>query len=146
MRLILIEDDDYKAKQIVNFLQKEGLEVDVSKAYNTGMKKITTEKFDIALVDMTIPSFEISHDHPNSRIRKFGGKDVLAEIARRNIYLPSIVITQYQVFDDGEITLESLDEELSKEFPDLYRGSVYYNSSVMDWQEKLLDKIGIREG
>lgn len=47
-----------------------------------------------------------------------------------------------QVFDDGEITLELLDKELEEEFPNLYRGIVYYNSSVMDWQDKLIEKLG----
>ena len=142
MQLILIEDDDYKAKQIVQFLLQKGHKIDVARAYNTGMKKIVSKRYDMALIDMTIPSFEISREHPTSRIRKYGGRDILVEIDRREIDLPSIVITQYQVFDDGEITLELLDKELHEEFPDLYQGIVYYNSSVMDWQEKLVEKLG----
>lgn len=142
MRLILIEDDDYKAKQIVQFLQNKGHIIDIAKAYNTGMKKIVNEQYDMALLDMTIPSFEISSEHPTSRIRKYGGKDILFEMDRREITLPSIVITQYQVFDDGEKTLELLDKELHEEFPDLYKGIVYYNSSVMDWQDKMIEKLG----
>lgn len=142
MNLILIEDDDYKANQIVQFLKNRGHQVDIAKAYNTGMKKIVNEEYDMALIDMTIPSFEISREHPTSRIRKYGGRDILIEIDRREIDLPSVVITQYQVFDDGEITLELLDKELENEFPTLYKGSVYYNSSLMDWQDKLIEKMG----
>lgn len=142
VRIILIEDDDYKANQVVRFLENKGYQVDVAKAYNSGMKKIVNRKYDVALIDMTIPSFEISKEHPTSRIRKYGGRDILVEIDRREINLPSIVITQYQVFDDGEITLELLDKELEEEFPNLYRGIVYYNSSVMDWQDKLIEKLG----
>ena len=142
MRLILIEDDDYKAKQIVQFLQNKGHIIDIARAYNTGMKKIVNEQYDMALLDMTIPSFEISSEHPTSRIRKYGGKDILFEIDRREIFLPAIVITQYQVFDDGEKTLEVLDKELYEEFPELYKGIVYYNSSVIDWQDKLIEKLG----
>lgn len=142
MRLILIEDDDYKAKQIVQFLQNKGHIIDIAKAYNTGMKKIVNEQYDMALLDMTIPSFEISSEHPTSRIRKYGGKDILFEINRREIFLSAIVITQYQVFDDGEKTLEVLDKELHEEFPELYKGIVYYNSSVIDWQDKLIEKLG----
>ena len=141
-KIILIEDDDYKAKQIVQFLQNKGHIIDIAKAYNTGMKKIVNEQYDMALLDMTIPSFEISSEHPTSRIRKYGGKDILFEINRREIFLSAIVITQYQVFDDGEKTLEVLDKELHEEFPELYKGIVYYNSSVIDWQDKLIEKLG----
>lgn len=141
MKIILIEDDDFKSKQIKSFLVDLGHEIILKKAFNTGMKAITTEKFDLALLDMTIPSFEISPEHPTSRIRKYGGRDVLSEIERCEIELPSIVITQYRVFDDGEMSIEKIDMELSQEFPQIYMGIVYYNSSAMDWQESLLKLI-----
>lgn len=141
MRIILIEDDEFKAKQITAFLETKGMEVTLRKAFNTGMKSITTEKFNIALLDMTIPSFEISPEHPSSRIRKYGGKDILSEIERCDINLPSIIITQYRVFDDGDVSIEKIDMELSQEYDGIYRGIVYYNSSTMDWQDKLLELI-----
>ena len=105
MKIILIEDDEFKAKQ------------------------------------MTIPSFEISPEHPSSRTRKYGGKDILSEIERCEIDLPSIIVTQYRVFDDGEVSLEKIDMELTQEFNQIYYGIVYYNSSTMDWQDKLIDLI-----
>ncbi len=142
MKLLLIEDDDYKAKQIIDFLKIKNHEVDLAKAYNSGMKKIVNNEYSLALVDMTIPSFEISPEHPTSRIRKYGGKDILFEIDRREINLNVIVITQYKVFDDGEKTLELLDEELYKDFPTLYKGIIYYNASAMDWQDRLKEKLG----
>jgi DNA-binding NtrC family response regulator len=141
MKIILIEDDEFKAKQIITFLEKKGYEVILRKAFNTGMKTITTEKFDLALLDMTIPSFEISPEHPSSRTRKYGGKDILSEIERCEIDLPSIIVTQYRVFDDGEVSLEKIDMELTQEFNQIYYGIVYYNSSTMDWQDKLIDLI-----
>ena len=42
MKIILIEDDEFKAKQIITFLEKKGYEVILRKAFNTGMKTITT--------------------------------------------------------------------------------------------------------
>ena len=141
MKFLLIEDDDYKADQIVQFLENQNHEIIVAKAYNTGMRKIVTQTYDIVLLDMTIPSFEISREHPTSRIRKYGGKDILFELDRREINIPIIVITQYQVFGDGEKTLDRLDQELKNEFPTLYKGYVYYNSSALDWQENLIEKI-----
>ena len=138
MKTILIEDDEFKAKQIISFLEEKGHEVTLRKAFNTGMKSITTEMFDLALLDMTIPSFEISPEHPSSRTRKYGGRDILSEIERCNLDLPSIIITQYRVFDDGDVSIEKIDMELTQEFNGIYNGIVYYNSSTMDWQDKLM--------
>lgn len=137
MKLILVEDDEYKAKQIEMFVQAIGHDIDIYKAYNTGMSAILEGGYELALLDMTIPSFEISPEHPISRSRKYGGKDILNEMQRCGIQVPVIVITQYKVFDDGEKSLEMLDEELLQEYAENYRGIVYYNSSILDWQDKL---------
>ena len=33
--------------------------------------------------------------------------------------------------------LEILNEELAEEYSQIYKGLIYYNSSIVDWQEKL---------
>lgn len=137
MKVLLIEDDDYKARQIVEFVNTLGCEVEVKKAYNSGMMALTNNQYDLVLLDMTIPSFELSPEHPTSRIRKYGGRDILSEMERCEIVVPTIIITQYKVFDDGEKSLEILNEELAEEYSQIYKGLIYYNSSIVDWQEKL---------
>ena len=137
MKVLLIEDDDYKARQIVEFVNTLGYEVEVKKAYNSGMMALTNNQYDFVLLDMTIPSFELSPEHPTSRIRKYGGRDILNEMERCEIVVPTIIITQYKVLDDGEKSLEILNEELAEEYSQIYKGLIYYNSSIVDWQEKL---------
>ena len=137
MKVLLIEDDDYKARQIVEFVNTLGYEVEVKKAYNSGMMALTNNQYDLVLLDMTIPSFELSPEHPTSRIRKYGGRDILCEMERCEIVVPTIIITQYKVFDDGEKSLEILNKELEEEYSQIYKGLIYYNSSIVDWQEKL---------
>lgn len=146
MQILLIEDDEFKAKQIIFFLEAKGHQVVLEKSFNTGMKEIISERYELALLDMTIPSFEISPEHPTSRSRVYGGKDILCEIDRCEIDLPSIIITQYRVFDDGEMSLEKINKELKSEYPNSYLGIVYYNSSIRDWQDKLEKLIMNIEG
>lgn len=137
MKIILVEDDEFKAKQIEMFLRDHDHDIEIFSAYNTGMNAILNNVYELALLDMTIPSFEISPEHPISRSRKYGGKDIMNEMKRCGIQIPVIVITQYRVFDDGEKSLERLDEELLQEYDENYRGIIYYNSSILDWQDKL---------
>ena len=133
----LVEDDDYKAEQIRSYVVALGYELEIRKSFKTGMAHIVKSNPDFVLLDMSIPSFETSNIHPTSRNRKFGGRDILVEMKRKNINIPAIVITQYNVFGEEEKSLEELDKELEEEFAELYRGVVFYNASVLDWQERL---------
>lgn len=144
MNFILVEDDEYKANQIKEFLKDFNNDVIIKKSFKTGMQAITSLDCDIVLLDMTIPSFEISPEHPFSRSRKYGGRDILNEMYRKELKIPAIVITQYKIFDDGEKSLDDLDKELSESYPEIYKGIIYYNASILDWQDKLqslIDKI-----
>lgn len=133
MKMLLIEDDDYKAAQIVDFLNPVH-SIKVVKAYQSGLRAIMSEQFDILLLDMSMPSFELSTRH-----RSFGGKDILFEMRRKNVEIPTIVVTQYSVFDveRENVTLSQLDEQLKKEFDDVYYGMVHYNAASIDWTGKL---------
>lgn len=137
MNVILVEDDEYKANQIKEFLINKGNEVVIKKSYKTGIEAIVNGVFDLVLLDMTIPTFEISPLHPSSRNRKYGGRDILNEMHRKEIRTPAIVITQYSIFGDGEMSLDELDEELMNNYSEIYRGIVFYNASVLDWQANL---------
>lgn len=146
MNIILIEDDEFKARQIIDYVSSLGHEVVLRKAFNTGMKEIISKNYDLALLDMTIPSFEISPEQPTSRTRKYGGRDILSEIDRCEIDLPSIIITQYKVIGDDEIPIEKIDTELKAEYSAIYHGIVYFNSSMLEWQDKLTKLIKNLEG
>lgn len=137
MKMILVEDDDYKANQIVNFLQSLEHSVVVKKTFIDGIRTILASSWDFVLLDMTIPSF----GNQDSRNRKFGGRDILREMKRKNICFPTVVITQYSIFGDEEITLEELDKELANNFKEIYKGYIYYNASVLDWQKCLQEVI-----
>ena len=87
MKMILVEDDDYKANQIVNFLQSLEHSVVVKKTFIDGIRTILASSWDFVLLDMTIPSF----GNQDSRNRKFGGRDILREMKRKNICCLSVL-------------------------------------------------------
>lgn len=147
MRLLLIEDDEYKADQICSFLNNEGYKVDIRRAFQSGMRAILSNQYNLLLLDMSIPTFDSVDINGANRHRPFGGKDVLQELQRLERFLPVIVVTQYKVFDEGRdnITLQALDESLINEFKEIYRGMVHFDASSMDWSTRLkglLEEIG----
>lgn len=141
MKIILVEDDEYKAKQIKGFLEPLNNNLTIEKSFKSGMQSLVNKNWDFVLLDMTIPSFEYSNIHSSSRNRKFGGRDILNEMKRKGILIPTAVITQYSVFGEEETSLEELDAELQRDFSEIYKGIVFYNASVLDWQECLLSII-----
>ena len=131
---VLVEDDEYKAEQIISFLNSKNITIALERAFVPGIKKIIREDMDFILLDMSIPTYESDFENPTSRNRKFGGRDILCE-------MKTIVVTQYSVFGDDEITLDEMNDELMQSFPDIYKGLVFYNASALDWQERLYRMI-----
>lgn len=139
MKVVMVEDDEYKAEQIKMFILNldNRNEVTINRSYRTGVDAILGGEWDLVLLDMTIPSYE----NNSSRNRDFGGKDIIEEMFRNEVFIPTVVVTQYTEFKDGETSLDELDEELQDEYPEIYRGYVFYNASILNWQDNLIEKF-----
>ena len=139
MKLLLIEDDEYKAAQIQSFLDADGYTSDLKGSFQSGMRAIRGEEYDAILLDMSIPTFDVGGQNKGNRHRPFGGKDVLKELKRQNKNIPVVIVTQYSVFGEGRdnISLKQLEKELDEEFSGIYRGMVYFDASSADWISKL---------
>lgn len=141
LKILVVEDDDNKAKQISQFLNAiiEDLNLTIKKSFQSGMEAIINNLFDLVLLDMSMPTFEASPSKPKGRHRHYAGKDILTEMKREGVSIPTIVVTQFGVFGEGSDTMnsEQLDINLKGEFPEMYLGMVHYNTSVSDWRKSL---------
>lgn len=145
MKLLIIEDDQNKLKQINDFLREQFPDIDIVEkySYNSGIKEIFYNKYDILLLDMTMPTFDISPNETGGRPRIFGGKDILKQMNRRNIKLPVIIVTQFEKFGEGssKIALADLCEELERSYKECFFGYVYYNAALDKWKDELKENI-----
>lgn len=57
IKVLIIEDDDDAAKQMAIFLEDVGFEVDASETAVDALYKISSETFDILLLDLNLPDF-----------------------------------------------------------------------------------------
>lgn len=139
MKLLLIEDDEYKAAQIKTYLDAEGYLSDLKGSFQSGMRAIHADKYDAILLDMSIPTFDAGGQNKGNRHRPFGGKDVLQELKRQRKNIPVVIVTQYSVFGEGRdnISLQELGNDLEKEFIGIYKDMVYFDASSADWITKL---------
>jgi CheY-like chemotaxis protein len=145
MTILIVEDDENKRVQLSNFLQLiiPDESILLCRSLQSGVKKIRQELFDLIILDMTLPQYDLSPDEPSDDTHIFGGQEFLAQMERFDVLTPVVVFTQFEVFGKppNELNLESLDLKLRGEYPNVYKGVVYYHSSINSWKQELKDKL-----
>ncbi|KJS01331.1 MAG: hypothetical protein VR65_09270 [Desulfobulbaceae bacterium BRH_c16a] len=145
MKILLIEDDQNKIKQLTEHLEKhiDNISIIVRKSYQSGFKEVLTVQYDVILLDMSMPTYEISPIEHGGRPRPFAGKDILRQMQRKSINTPVIIVTQFEKFGDGlnSISLAELSSELNLKYPEIYKATVYYNPSFNNWKKEIINYI-----
>lgn len=146
MKLLIVEDDPNKSRQITEYLESEfeNLSIVHGRSYQSGLKAcLESTSLDIVVLDMTMPTFDVSVGDKGGRPRIFAGRDILREMQRKGVSTRVIVVTQFETFGEASerLSLRELTNELKVAFPLLFVGSVYYHPSQSDWKRKLLSLI-----
>jgi len=140
-KTILIEDDSKKIEDIKEYVTKQlGCEIfTVKESYQSGIREILQNDYDLLLLDMSIPTFDKTPEESGGPYEKFGGYKVLREIIRKNRPVKTILITMFDDFGESDlsITLSQIDQSLKQEFSNIYLGSVFYHARENKWQEDL---------
>lgn len=140
MKILIIEDDVNKLNAITSFVQKyPRIITEYRSSYQSGMRALLNKEFDLLLLDMSMPVYDVTAQGTGGRPLALAGRDILFQLKRRKMNLKAIIITQYEDFDG--ISLSNLDQNLSLEFPNNYLGYVYYNTTQDSWKENLDKKI-----
>lgn len=142
--MLIVEDDLNKYGQLHSFLTIElsGISITHAQSLQSGLRSVRNEFFDIIILDMTLPIYDLSPDEPESGIEAFGGLEFFRNMRRFKKDTPIIVFTQFEHFGNGEslITLEDLKNKLSAEFNN-YIDAIYYHASIDEWKYKLNRRI-----
>ena len=144
MKVLLVEDDEEKRDEIIDLLdEKLDVNVEFRMSFQTGKKALKEEQYDLILLDMDIPTYDITAVENGGRKQAFGGRMLLSEMARRKIKTRVIVITQFDYFENSSdgLNIEELNVQLKQAFPINYCGYVQMRGDAIDWKKKLIDKI-----
>ncbi|WP_207953389.1 hypothetical protein [Paenibacillus agricola] len=143
----MIEDDQNKIKQIVDELNNVYPSITITRrnSFQSGLKEIlgNRQKYKLLILDMSMPTFDISNKETGGRLRPFAGKDILRQMYRKNIFIPTVVVTQFENFGEliENVTLSQLNIELKESFSNIYMGTVYYNAAQDNWKQDLIKYI-----
>lgn len=142
MKILIVDDDSYKIENIKKLLLKinSTFEIFVEKALNPGLKTIYNDVFDLIILDMSMPRFSVTE---SQNFDSFGGITFLKEMRRRRVTIPTIILTQYEIFGEGnsQKTSDTIDEECKDKFEN-YKGLIIYSSIDNSWKEKLVISVG----
>lgn len=146
MLALLVEDEAPKREKLRAFLETldEELVLIEAKSVRSAVQAIKARRPDIILLDMSLPTFDITENEPGGRPQGFGGKEIFKYLERFGLHCPTVVVTGYEAFlteAQDSVSLEAMDEELQEKYGKNYKGLVYYNSLYSDWQSELKDKI-----
>lgn len=139
VRLLVVEDDDNKLQELSAFIEAKypKVEIEIVRSLISALRSVRKEPPTLVLLDMTLPNYDVQEG--DGGLHAFGGEEFLRQIRRFKIQTQVIVVTQFESFGEPPDNkgLSELDRELKDEFPEYYRGSVYYHASI-DWTNELV--------
>jgi CheY-like chemotaxis protein len=142
MKALIVEDEEEKRRDIVSVLQAvDGAMIVIeARSLSSGLQALSSHTFDLIVLDMTMPTFDITASEDGGRPQAFGGRELLRHIRRRDVRSAVVVVTQFDRFGDEGVaqTLSELNEELNAEHPGHYRGAVYYSAGSAEWKQRLI--------
>jgi len=141
MKILVVEDDEHKFRQVAEVLAQRLPQAQVIEAqsYRSGLGAAMAQHPDLVVLDMSLPTYDIGAGESGGRPKTFGGRFILRELRRKGIQCKVIVVTQFPRFGEGDesMTLAELDHELRAEFGAMYAGTIYYHPSQSDWRDEL---------
>jgi len=141
LKVLIIEDDDHKCSEIELFLRETfpNVILKYGKSYQSGIQEATREQYDLLLLDMSIPNFDINENEDGGSTLKNGGELIIMELMDENIDFKCLVLTQYETFN--EETLDAIDIRLKENCGEKYLGCIRYSAWKDDWKELLKNAI-----
>jgi CheY-like chemotaxis protein len=143
--ILIVEDDEFKQRRIEQVARDTIPEANIvlERAVNSALSRIEKDRPDIILLDMSLTTFAVGPGEPGGRPQNFGGIEILRQMQRKGLVVPVIVITQHERFAKGsqEVHLSTVRRELTEQHSSVFRGLIYYNSAVGDWEKLLRSQL-----
>jgi CheY-like chemotaxis protein len=140
-RILFIEDNKTKIEDVKSFLEENynSLTLTVKESFTSGLRELFTNDYDIVFLDMSLPTREGSQNNSLNNFEQLGGYKILSEMKRKEMFLPTILITMFRDFGVGQSfkDLNEINVICNNDFKNFYKGVVYYSSREDSWKENL---------
>ena len=146
MDILIVEDNQSKLKQIKTFVKKgyDKASIHDALSYTAGLRRVYDEKWDLLLLDMSLPIYDMSQQETGGDKKSIAGKEIMKRMIHKKIYIPTIVITQFDTFGENEISINTLNDEFKEYLNKVWRGTINYDDSTNKWMidlKKILEDV-----
>lgn len=137
MRILLVEDDVHKMNDIIDYISTLNMTIEISTARSveSGVQSAIDNSYNLLLLDMTIPNFDITEKSDGGKSYKNGGEIIVKELLDEGVDFNCAVITQYETFNDE--TIDQISLRIQRICGTRYFGFVKYNTSNESWKNDL---------
>lgn len=143
--ILLVEDDEHKRSQILQFLRDtwRGAVVDTASSFQAGLRALKDHQFTFVILDMTLPNYDVGPEEAGGELRQLGGQEFLRRMKRAQLVIPTVILTQYETFGSGRdrVDLVNLRQALEDKYGTFCEGVIYYNSALDSWRQELKNSI-----
>ncbi|WLG38763.1 hypothetical protein [Pseudomonas rhodesiae] len=146
MKLLIVEDDDYKLESIRTFVLASLGDVSIftSVSLKDALESINHSTFDLIFVDMAIPSHPPTTGQGTPVSFNTGGLDIIMKLSAIGRTDPCVIITQYP---DIEISGEYIPlNEVVDRLPELLEcevaACIFYDEGSDSWKSELKTVFG----
>lgn len=146
MKILIIEDNVYKRAKITSYLDtkyKDLIFYEEAASYASAIQKIEQDTYDCLILDMSMPTYDVSKTESGGRFRVFGGKEILKQLKRKGLLIKFILLTQYSTFSEPQNnkTLNEITQELKNLFPLHFIRSIFYDTTSSLWKDELDEEL-----
>jgi CheY-like chemotaxis protein len=145
MKILVADDESRKIENISEFIAEKfpNFSLLTSRSVKSTISSIVEGAFDLIILDMSLPTFDIAPGEPGGRAQGSGGIEVLRNMDFHEIETPVIVVTQYETVPERGmlVPLKAIEERLYKEHPGTFRGCVFFGALNDTWRPILLEKV-----
>lgn len=147
MKVLIIEDDPHKLSSIRSFLMTNFpfLSLFEKVSYQSGLLAMLRDNFDLIILDMQLPNYDIKSGEDGYKPRPMAGRDILREIKRKKILTQVLIITQYESFGEyGKLeSVKDWDAKFAHEFHGIYLQTIQYKVGSDSWKDLLNQQINM---
>ncbi|EET9688156.1 TPA: response regulator [Escherichia coli] len=147
MKILIADDNIQKQRVLRTCIEENFVSSDITQTFSftTTIKALTSSvKFDIILLDMTMPNYDSKEPMNNDgKMRTLAGQDVITKMAYRGITTPTIIVTQFEVFGRHSSLkpISEIAQELIASYPNIVKGYVLFDLQSELWKTDLIKKI-----
>ena len=137
MRILIVEDDEFKAAQLRPILRGRGA-ILLVQSVREAVVRVLKEDFDLIVLDMALPTFTKSPLSSGGTAQAQGGMEVIRALKSRRASVPIIIVSQYPDLEiEGSfLALQSCPTILRERYDANLIGAVLFDFDDQSWEER----------